>query len=125
MLKLRLFKFLGIFIPYFKRKLMDAICNHLKNAVNNRIKEYDKKHLFAIKLITHNLTKYSIEYSIQYQTVNFSIGIEYVDNHIDFSFVNDSVLSITSLLEISYFVEFLRLMPQEELKRKFTFSLKN
>lgn len=121
MLKLKLcfFKFLGIFSPYFKRKFMNTVIyNHLKNEVENHLKKYSKEDIFVRTLIINTEKPRTVIYSIAFQDVIFKIGIEYVNNQIEFSFVNDSVLSISSLLEISHFVEWLKLMPQEDFKRR-------
>lgn len=124
-LKLCFFKFLGIFSPYFKRKFMNTVIyNHLKNEVDNHLKKYDKEDLFIRRLIINTEKPHTVIYSITFQDVMFKIGIEYINNQIEFSFTNDSILSISSLLEISHFVEWLKLMPQEDFKRKFEFLLR-
>ena len=124
-LKLQLYKNLGIFIPYFKRKLMNTIYNHLKNTVDNHIRNYANHHLFEMNLITNSTKPYSVKYAIRCQTVNFSIEAEYINHQIEFNFSIDACNSSTTLFEIASFVKFIESMPQENLKIILAFSLRN
>ncbi len=121
MLKLKLcfFKFLGIFIPYFKRKFMNTVIyNHLKNEVENHLKKYDKESIFVRSLIINTEKPLTVIYSITFQDVIFKIGIEYVNNQIKFSFTTDAIPSNTIFFEIADFLKHVESMPQEDLKRR-------
>lgn len=73
-LKLCYFKFLGIFSTYFKRKFMNTVIhNHLKNEVENRIKEYDKD--FELNLINNLEKPCCIKYASIYQGVVFPLKL--------------------------------------------------
>ncbi len=123
MFKLRLYKFLSIFIPYFKRKLMSEIYNLIKNNLDNHIRKYDKKNLFTLSLI-NNLEKiYAVKYITKYKGVDFSIEVEYIDEKIIFAtFIGESHSSEASL-EITDFMKFILIMLKEDLTRQIQFAL--
>lgn len=119
-LRLRLYKFLGIFIPYFKRKFMNTVLyNHLKNEVDNRIKEYGKH--FEMKLITKLENPCNFKYTSTYQGVKFSIEIKYIENQIKFSSFIDMSYSSRTTFEISCFLNFVEDIPQEDFNRRMKF----
>lgn len=97
-----------------------VIYNHLKNEVNNRIREYNKD--FKMTLSSSSDNSCAITYSCTYEGVEFSIGFEYASNQIKISsFIGESHSSETSF-EITDFVKFMVFMPQEDLKRRIEFS---
>lgn len=122
MFKLRLYKFLSIFIPYFKRKLMDAIYNAIKNEFDNRIKNYEKRELFNLNLIDNLGKRYAIKYSGLCQEVEFSIEVDYIDEQIIFSHYIGESYSEASF-EVTDFIRWIVKMPKEDLIKKITFNL--
>ncbi|MDX6192157.1 hypothetical protein SGQ83_22670 [Flavobacterium sp. Fl-318] len=98
---------------------MNEIRNHIKNAVDNRITEYVNMSDFAIKSITNSKQKYKIKYAIKYQDTSFSIGIEYINNDIELTFISGLILNIDTLYKITDLVEFIESMPKEHLISNF------
>nr|WP_294927748.1 hypothetical protein [uncultured Flavobacterium sp.] len=97
-----------------------VLYNHLKNEVDNRIKEYDKH--FEMNLITKSENPCNFKYASTYQAVDFSIEIKYLENQIKFSsFIGISYSSATTF-EIASFLKFVEDMPQEDFKRRIEFS---
>ena len=123
MFKLRLYKFLSTFIPYFRRKLMNEIYNAIKNALNNRIKSYPNE-IFSQTLSTINPeTPYIIKYATIYMGVSISIEIEYTKGQIKFNPFIGAINSSSILSEINNFVMFIESMPQEDLMKRINFKL--
>ena len=100
---------------------MSTIHNHLKDIFNNRIEEYEQSKSFAVITITNSIKPYSIKYEIIFQSVKFWIGIEYVNNKIEFVFSSDVIPSRNILLEIYTFVKFVEEINQDDLKAKLKF----
>ena len=113
MIKLRLYKFLSIFIPYFK------------NAFENRINEYKKINLFTIKRLFNSAKPYRFIWNINYEDIIFLIEVEYINNQTEFSFSCQLISSTIALFEMSDFVKFIESMPQDDLKRQFEFLRKS
>lgn len=124
MFKLRLYKFLSIFIPYFKRKLMNEIYNAIKNAVDYHIKEYNKKNLFDLSLSNSLAKEFAVKYSGMYKTVDFSIEVKYIDNDIKFSTYIDASNSTEASFEITDFIRWIVQMPKEDLIKRIQFALR-
>ncbi|TDE51099.1 hypothetical protein [Flavobacterium sp. GT3P67] len=104
---------------------MSTIYNHLKNAVDNHINGYSKKGLFVIKTLTNSEKLYRVIYHIGFEAAMFLIDVEYVDKQIEISFASELIQTKTSLFEINDFVKYMESIPQEDLKRKFEFLLRN
>lgn len=124
MFKLRLYKFLSTFIPYFKRKLMDEIYNSIKNEFDNRIRKYEKRELFNLNLIDNLEKKYAVKYSGFCQEVEFSIEVEYIDEQLIFSHYMGVSYSEASF-EITDFIRWIVKMPKEDLIRRIQHFLTN
>lgn len=122
MFKIRLYKFLSTFIPYFRRKLMIEIYNAIKNAFDNRIEEYNKKNLFILSLINNLEKEYAVKYSGVYQEVQFSIEVEYIDGQLIFSHYMGVSYSEASF-EITDFIRWIVKMPKEDLIRRIQYCL--
>lgn len=91
MIKIRLFKFLGKFIPYFKKKIMDksTLSKHIKIEVENHFVNFDANHSFNIDVsFNHfdNLNKTIImNIRIEYQKFSVFLLMEYSGNNVFFS----------------------------------------
>jgi len=82
MLKLRLYRFLSIFIPYYRRKMRDIneLLSFVNNAATRHLKKYSNCqsfHIISRQLATENdnSKEVSIKYTIQYQAVQFDVRI--------------------------------------------------
>jgi len=119
MFKLRLYKFLGIFIPYFKRKLMTEIQNKLKGLFNNLINQYDNKNLFGTGEILNTSKSNSIAYTITHASSSMLCRIEYFDNKVVFEFSGMVFPTREELSKMNKLIEHIESIKQEELKEKF------
>ncbi|MBF02578.1 MAG: hypothetical protein CMP76_04700 [Flavobacterium sp.] len=111
-LKLHIFKFLGKFIPYFRRKMnKDTMLRYVDNEVMCHMKDFLNISLYKI---SHNLVTYSnitnnqikIEYKIEYRNIDFKIYMDYFENDLKIRF--NGVLDCADELEdiTSFFVHF-------------------
>jgi hypothetical protein len=87
MIKLRFFKFLSIFIPYFKRKMMnkDTMLNCFDREIQIHANNYADIRLFNMQIPSSTCSNISgayikIVYKIHYQAIDFSISSEYFEN---------------------------------------------
>lgn len=115
-LKLRFYKFLGIFIPYFKRKFMTEIQNRLKWLFDSHIDQYSDKNSFGMSEISNSSKQNCIGYTTTHRSASMLIRIEYFDNKIVFEFSQMSFNTRDELSTMTKLIEYLESIPQEELK---------
>lgn len=116
MFKLRLYKFLSTFIPYFKRKFMTEIQNVLKRIFDDLINQYDNKNLFTIIIISNSLKPNCTGYTITHESASMIVRIEYFDNKIVFEFSSMTFNTREELSKMNNLVEYIESIPQEKLK---------
>lgn len=128
MFKLRLYKFLSIFIPYFKRKFMnkDTMVNHINNMVNNHIKNYNNISSYNIdqgNIMCSNTTGQEIKigYNVTYQNIDFVISIRYFEDSVEIKFRGSLNDCEDELIEISNFFTYFRAINKDDLKKIFDF----
>lgn len=91
MLKLKIYKFLGKFILYFKSKYMALCKDSILNAINQHIigylKSYQNNNLFNIGvgiIVDSDMNYHKIQYDILYNnSFKFNIFLEYKNGSID------------------------------------------
>lgn len=115
MIKLRFFKFLSIFIPYFKRKIMnkDTMLNRFDIEIRNHANNYAGVGLFDMQMPSSTCSYISgayikIVYKIHYQAIIFSISSEYLENDMKIKMSCDFNNCDEEFLEISEFYKHFR-----------------
>lgn len=91
MIKLRLYKFLGNFIPYFKRKMMneDTLLRKVKNEIDNHFRTYSDNGAFSFELSIRNPNNH------ENQIISFNVRITYrktIDIFVSIEYSNDSII---------------------------------
>ncbi|UWY26921.1 hypothetical protein N4T20_14450 [Flavobacterium sp. TR2] len=129
MFKLRLYKFLSIFIPYFKKKMNQVILNHIENHIQNQINDYKNKRLFKFHEFNKEYNKdensYIVTINIEYQDILFYVGLKYQSNEIEFlSDVSMTHKNFDDLNKISKFMKHISKIDKNYLKRKFEYRNK-
>jgi hypothetical protein len=126
MFKLRLYKFLSIFIPYFKRKFMnkDTMVRYVNNTVSDHLKKYNNNKNFTIKpnIITWSNTvgqEIKIGYNVTYQSIDFVISIKYFEDSVEIKFSGSLNNCDEELREITSFYSYFRSINKDELKKIF------
>lgn len=127
MIKLHLYKFLGNFIPYFKRMMLDRdeMLKHINSFFNAHANTYKNISLFVIKdglIVESDVTTryFKIEHVITYKNTKtmFSVFIEYFEDNITLGY---DIHCKNSLFEIADFVEHFYLIHQSSLVKIFNF----
>lgn len=121
MFKLRLYKLLGIFIPYFKNKYMTEIQNQLKRLFDTLIDKYEDKSLFGMTEISNTSKINSIAYTITHASASMLVRIEYLDFKILIEFTGMIFPTREESVKMIKLIEYLESIPQEELLKKITF----
>lgn len=121
-LKLRLYKFLGNFIPYFKRMMLDrdSMLRYINKFVSTHANTYANIGLFTIDegiIVESDITTiyFKIEYVITYEKSVFKTFITYFENNVTLSFKSSDINSSDDLFEISDFVKHFNLINQQSL----------
>jgi len=102
---------------------MDAICNAIKNEIDNRIREYDKNDLFKLSLLNNSERKFTVKYCGAFQKVAFSIEAEYIGNDIKFSTYIDASNSTEASFEITDFMRWILKMSKKDLIKRIQYVL--
>lgn len=126
MFKFRLFKFLGKFIPYFKRKMMNknTIKNYVDNFVFQHLRKYQKSDSFRIisnRNTFSNTTgiQTKIYYDIIYENISFDILVEYLEGNTTIKFNGNLHECDDELIEITSFYSHFRSLNTNVLTEAF------
>lgn len=128
MIKLRLYKFLGNFITYFKRMMLDRdeMLKYINRFVSTHANTYTNIGLFTIEegiIVESDITSryFKIEHVIRYEKSVFKTFITYFENNVTLSFKSSDIDSSNDLFEISDFVKHFNLMDQPSLLTVFNY----
>lgn len=123
MLKLHLYRFLGIFIPYYKRFMNRNMMWWLNDTISKHLTKYEDIKEFTIEsavLVSKSKYHARLKSKIQYQKIDFNVNIEIFDDiNIMLNLSEEYEFNFKEFHELSKFFEHYDAINRDELKSLF------